>query len=94
MDETRKRRMMAGVLLGAVTVGLVVLARKTPRDQWGETLRRVATDAVAYIKERYGPSEPIALAEKALEKFEEREQETAVSRAFHQAVEQSQERGG
>ena len=48
MDETRKRYVIAGVLVGTVTVGLVVLARKTPRDQWGETLRRVATDALAF----------------------------------------------
>ena len=37
-------------------------------------------------------SEPIALVERTLEKFEEREQETAVSRAFHQAVEQAHEK--
>ena len=92
MDETRKRYIIAGVLVGAVTVGLVVLARKTPRDQWGDTLRRVAGDALAFAKERYGANEPIRLVEKTLEKFDETGRETALSRAFHEAVEHAQDK--
>jgi hypothetical protein len=92
MDESRKRTVYAGILLGAVSVGLVVLARKTPRDQWGETLRRIATDAVGYVKSRYGDSEPLAIVEKTLEKYEEQGRETALSRAFHEAVEHAHEK--
>jgi hypothetical protein len=89
MDETRKRYVLAGVLIGAVSIGLVVLARKTPREQWGATLQRVAKDALAVVRIRYGDSEPLVLVEQTLEKFEENGQETAVSRAFHEAVEKS-----
>lgn len=88
MDDSRKRHVVAGVLVGAVAVGLTVLARKTPRDQWGETLGRVAKDALGFIKSRYGNSDPIALVEKTLEKFEEKGEETALSRAFAEAVHQ------
>lgn len=87
MDETRKRYVYAGIILGAVTVGLTVLARKTPPDQWADTLRRIATDALGVIKSRYGSSETLNLVEKTLEKFEETGRETALSRAFHEAVE-------
>lgn len=86
-DDTRKRTIYAGVIVGAVSVGLVVLLRKTPRDQWGETLRRVAGDAVAYVKERYGASEPIALVEKTLEKLGEKADESPIAHAFKEAVE-------
>ena len=89
MDETRKRYVVAGVLIGAVSVGLVVLARKTPREQWGPTLQRVAKDALALVRIRYGESEPLALVEQTLEKFEEAGEETALSRAFHETVEKS-----
>ncbi len=92
MDETRKRYIYAGILVGAVTVGLVVLARKTPRDQWGDTLRRVAGDALDFVKERYGANEPIRLVEKTLEKYDEKGQETALTRAFHEAVEHAHEK--
>lgn len=89
MDETRKRYVVAGVLIGAVSVGLVVLARRTPREQWGPTLQRVAKDALALVRIRYGESEPLALVEQTLEKFAEGNEETALSRAFHEAVEKS-----
>lgn len=93
MDETRKRYVTAGILLGALTVGLVVLAKKTPRDQWADTLRRIATDALAVVKSRYGSSEPFILVEKTLERFEETGRETALSRAFHEAVEGKEHKG-
>ena len=69
MDETRKRYMMAGLVVGAVAVGLVVLTRRTPRDQWGETLGKVAQDALSFAKGRLGASEVLTLAEKAVERF-------------------------
>ena len=89
MDETRKRYMVAGILVGTVAVGLVVLARKTPPDQWAETLRRIAGDAVAFVKEHYGANEPVKLVEKTLEKYDESGRETALTRAFHEAVEKA-----
>lgn len=89
MDETRKRYVAAGVLIGAVSIGLVVLARKTPREQWGTTLQRVAKDALALVRIRYGEFEPLAIVEQTLEKFEESGEETALSHAFHEAVEKS-----
>ncbi len=89
MDETRKRYVVAGVLIGAVSVGLVVLARKTPREEWGPTLQRVVKDALAVVRIRYGESEPLALVEQTLEKFEEAGEETVLSRAFHESVEKS-----
>jgi len=42
MDDKRKRYLIAGVTIGAVTVGLIVLSRRVPRDQWGETLGRIS----------------------------------------------------
>ena len=89
MDETRKRYIIAGILIGTVTVGLVVLARKTPREKWAETLRRIAGDAIDFVKEHYGASEPVKLVEKTLEKYDETGRETAVSRAFQEAVEKA-----
>lgn len=89
MNESRKRTIIAGIVVGTVTVGLAILARKTPRDQWSSTLRRIAGDTIEYVKSRYGDSEPVALVEKALEKFEERERETAVSHAFAEALARS-----
>lgn len=82
---------MAGVLVGAVTVGLTVLARKTPPDRWAPTLSRVAKDAVAVIRARYGNSEPLDLVEKALEQYGSGESpETALSSAFHEAAEKAE----
>lgn len=87
MDETRKRYVAAGIIVGAVTIGLAVLARRTPRDQWGETLRRIATDAVGLVKARYGSSEPIAIVERTLDNLKDAgEGETTLSRAFSDAV--------
>lgn len=93
MDETRKRYLLAGVLVGTVTVGLVVLARKTPPDLWPSTLRRVAGDVLDLIQSRYGggDSPTVEIAENALEQIEESSDETALSRAFHEAVEEAQE---
>lgn len=68
MDETRKRYLLAGVAIGAVTVGLIVLSRRVPRDQWGETLGRIGKDAVGLLKARYGDNEIVRMAERALDK--------------------------
>jgi hypothetical protein len=68
MDETRKRYLIAGAIVGAVSVGLVVLARKTPRDKWGETLGRIARDAIGLVKARYGNNEAVRMAESALDR--------------------------
>jgi hypothetical protein len=68
MDETRKRYLIAGAIVGAVSVGLVVLARKTPRDKWGETIGRIARDAVGLVKARYGNNEAVRMAESALDR--------------------------
>ena len=94
MDETRNRYILSGVLVGAVTVGLIVLARKTPPDQWASTLRRVAGDALHVVKERYGPeNQVVGIAEKALDQFDESGEETALSRAFQEAVEKAHNNG-
>jgi len=92
MDETRKKYVLAGVLVGAVTVGLVVLSRRTPREEWVPTLRRIAGDALEVVKTRYGNTTPVALAEKTLETFDESGRETALSRAFAEAVEASKKK--
>jgi hypothetical protein len=68
MDETRKRYLIAGAIVGAVSVGLIVLARKTPRDKWGETLGRIARDAIGLVKARYGNTEAVRMAESALDR--------------------------
>jgi hypothetical protein len=68
MDETRKRYLIAGAIVGAVSVGLIVLARKTPRDKWGETLGRIARDAIGLVKARYGNNEAVRMAESALDR--------------------------
>ena len=86
-DDSRTRAVYAGVIVGAVAVGLTLLLRKTPRDQWGETLGRVARDAIGLVKARYGHSEPLALVEKTLDQFHETGRETALSHAFEEAVE-------
>ncbi|HVK05000.1 MAG TPA: hypothetical protein VM490_16105 [Armatimonadaceae bacterium] len=71
MDDSRKRYLAAGIVVGAVVVGVAVLARKTPRDRWAETLTRVAKDAVGVLKTRYGNSEPMQIAERAIARLEE-----------------------
>ncbi|MDX1934351.1 MAG: hypothetical protein SFU56_17245 [Capsulimonadales bacterium] len=68
MDETRKRYLLAGVVVGAVTVGLIVLSRKVPRDQWGDTLGRIGRDALGLVKSRYGDNEFVRMAERAIDK--------------------------
>ena len=93
MDETKNRYITAGIVVGAVTVGLVVLARKTPPDQWGETLRRIASDALDLVRARYGASEPVAVVEKTLEKFHETGRETTLSQAFEEALSRTQGNG-
>src|SRR5690349_9973640 len=70
MDDTRKRYLAAGVIVGTVAVGLAVLYRRTPKDRWNETLNRIAHDAVGLLKSRYGGgSTPVLLAERALERW-------------------------
>jgi hypothetical protein len=69
MDEKRKRYVVAGVIVGTVTVGLVVLSRRTPRDKWGSTLLRVAKDGLSVIKSRYGDNEIVGLVEKSLDRL-------------------------
>ena len=72
MNEQRKRYLTAGVILGAITVGLAILARKTPRDQWGSTLSKIMRDVLSLVKSRYGNNEAVAVVEKALERFEDK----------------------
>jgi C4-dicarboxylate-specific signal transduction histidine kinase len=72
MNEHRKRYLMAGVILGAITVGLTILARKTPREQWGTTLGKIMRDILSLVKGRYGNNEVVVAAEKALERFDEK----------------------
>ena len=68
MDETRKRYLIAGVIVGAVSVGLIVLSRRVPREKWGETLGRIAKDAIGLVKARYGNNEAVRMAETALDR--------------------------
>jgi len=68
MDETRKRYLIAGVVVGAVSVGLIVLSRRVPREKWGETLGRIAKDAIGLVKARYGNNEAVRMAENALDR--------------------------
>mgnify|MGYP001244532489 CR=1 FL=1 len=70
MDETRKRYLATGIIVGAVCVGLAVLARRTPRDKWAETLARVAKDVLGVVKTRYGNSETVQIAERAIDRLE------------------------
>ena len=70
MNEQRKRYITAGVILGAITVGLAILARKTPRDQWGTTLSKIMRDVLGLVKSRYGNNEAVIVVEKALDRFE------------------------
>jgi hypothetical protein len=70
-DETRKRYLVAGIVVGTVAVGLTVLAKRTPRDQWGSTLGRILKDVLGFVKGRYGNNEAIALAEKAIDRFQD-----------------------
>ncbi len=54
MDEKRKRAITTGMIIGAVVIGLLVLAKRTPREKWGETLVRVARDVARFARMRYG----------------------------------------
>lgn len=72
MNEQRKRYITAGVIIGAITVGLAILARKTPRDQWGTTLSKIIKDVLSLVKGRYGNNEAVVAVEKALERFDEK----------------------
>ena len=69
MDEERKRRIVAGVIVGTVVVGLAVLAKRTPREEWGATLAKLAKDAVSVVKARYGDSEAFRMVESTIDRF-------------------------
>lgn len=69
MDEERKRRTLTGVVIGAAVVGLIVLARRTPREQWGDLAVRLAKDGLKIVRSQYGDSEPLRLVETQLDKF-------------------------
>jgi hypothetical protein len=71
MDDKRKRYVVAGVIVGAVGVGLAVLSRNTPREQWGPTLLRIAKDGLKVVKSRYGNSEMLGIVEKTLDRLQE-----------------------
>jgi len=73
MDDKRKRVLTAGVIVGAVTVGLIVLAKRTPKEKWGETLVKISRDGLKLVKMRYGAlaTPVIELAERALDRIEE-----------------------
>ncbi len=71
MDDNRKRYVVAGVIIGAVAVGLAVLAKRTPRDKWGSTLSRIAKDGLAVVKNRYGNNEVVAMLEKTLDRVQD-----------------------
>ena len=73
MDEKRKRAITTGVIVGAVAVGLVVLAKRTPKDKWGETLVKIARDGLKFARIRYGTvAGPLfEVAEQTLDKVEE-----------------------
>jgi hypothetical protein len=66
LDENRKRYLIAGVVVGAVGVGLFVLSKKVPRDKWGDTLGKIARDGLSLAKARYGNNEAVRMAETAL----------------------------
>lgn len=70
MDDRRKRYLVAGIVVGTVSVGLVILARKTPRDQWGSTILRIARDGLKFARGRYGSTEIIAASENILDRLE------------------------
>ena len=69
MDDKKKKYIVAGVIVGTVTVGLVILARRTPRDKWGSTLLRIAKDGLSVVKSRYGNNEIVGLVEKAIDQL-------------------------
>ncbi|MBC7805892.1 MAG: hypothetical protein H7145_07050 [Akkermansiaceae bacterium] len=73
MDEKRKRAMTTGVIVGAVAVGLLVLAKRTPREKWRETMVRVIRDGMRLARMRYGiVAGPLFdVAERILERIEE-----------------------
>jgi hypothetical protein len=73
MDEKRKRAITTGVVVGAVAVGLVVLAKRTPKEKWGETLVKIARDGLKFARIRYGAvAAPLFdVAEQTLDKVEE-----------------------
>jgi hypothetical protein len=66
IDDTRKRYIMAGIVVGTVAVGLIVLSKKVPRDKWGETLGNIARDGLSLVKARFGNNEAVRMAETAL----------------------------
>lgn len=68
MDDKRKRLLFAGLIIGTVTVGLVVLSRRVPRDKWGETLGKIAKDGLNIAKARYGDNIVINMAEQAIDR--------------------------
>ena len=74
MDEKRKRAMTFGLIIGAVVIGLLVLAKRTPREKWGETLVRVTRDVMRFARMRYGiVARPLFdIAEQILERVEDK----------------------
>lgn len=68
MDEKRKRMVIAGVVVGAVSVGLVLLSRRVPREKWGETLGRMAKDALGVARSFYGSNIAFRIADEALDR--------------------------
>jgi hypothetical protein len=68
MDDKRKRLLFAGLIIGTVTVGLVVLSRRVPREKWGETLGKIAKDGLNIAKSKYGDNVVLQMAEQAIDK--------------------------
>lgn len=71
MDETRKRQLIAGIVVGAVTVGVIMILRRTPRGKRSATFGNIARDALKLVKARYGSNEVTRLAERAVDRVVE-----------------------
>lgn len=54
MDETRKRNLTIGVLIGVVVAFLIVLTKRTPPEKRRATYLRASRDALRLAKLRYG----------------------------------------
>ncbi|GAB4462997.1 MAG: hypothetical protein OHK0029_30910 [Armatimonadaceae bacterium] len=68
MDETRKRIVLTGAVIGAVVVGGVMLARLVPREKRGETLNRIGKDTLKFLKWRFGANVAFHLVEQMLDR--------------------------
>ena len=72
MNESRKRNLTIGVVLGAILAFVLVLAKRTPPEKRRQTFARASRDGLRLARMRYGAvAAPLfSLAEHLIDRFD------------------------